>query len=1264
MCHFRDVCQRESEASGSPQGTDRRYHQCWCCQCYSRRDTTARHGSSSARAAPTLVDPNEAEKEVHRLQGHAVFRSWCRHCVRGRGCEAAHSSSSSSSPGTAISTSTSRPTHPSIVPLQRPANRLPPSGARFEEGYYLGFADGTSESYILTTTGVVKSRTLRRRPLSEQWDAKLLEIDGISVLQPNGVHPGETHIGIRALVRCEPVLGEPPLFAEPPDRSARRTQLVRSDFRTHGFTLGCPGCDIISSGSGSEARHNKAGRERMEAILITTEEGQRRLEQASERINQYHERMSERLVKRGRTENNAQETSNTSIPDTSIPDRDVPVADVPVAPTLGNNVAPGSVVLDSTAASSAASTNVLMERATAPKRKRSGDDDDDVAAMGEISVPPAIAPPSLESGGSHPSNKRTAEVTTEELDDGMTDMLLIHSGESHVRGQGAVCEVYSPPRVATHAAAQGMGPGWSLDLTTVDSQGRIWDFDDECCRQRARDLVHKTRPLLLIGSPMCTYFSTLQNLHKGRVSSKEFQREFKRACRHLAFVFELYELQVQGGRYFLHEHPASASSWKQKVVVDFIARHLELYAVTSHMCQFGMFAKGEQGDGPVLKPTRWLTNSPCIASALDVKCPRDHDHVHLVSNRAKGAAIYPPALCRAIIKGFAEQLKVDSVQDADTKKRDAPAFSLDILQVDSDDTGAVPAEDPDDLEDWTASDDVRGGVLPVAEVKRARQREVQYLKDRKVYAYSTWREALRKTGKRPLRLKWIDTNKGDTQNFNVRSRLVCTEIRRKGTESIFSATPPLETLRALISKAASEDPKGVSDPLKILLIDVSRAHFYADATRDVYIELPAEDPRSQDGVSCGKLLKTMYGTLDAAEHWAEHYAGVLRDAGFRQGKASPCHFYHAAHDVWILVHGDDFFCVGRKAGLQHVHKTLAAEYELKIQTIGPQPGDDKSMKVLGRIIIYTSGGIECEADPAGHLEVVEALGMSTAKPVTTTGIRDSPPDGLTAKELQLRRLLPSTPEDMPEFELLSGDQLQQYQSLAAKLNYYSLDRPDVQFAVKELMRKLSRPDAEDWGNLKRTTRYLLGAQRAVASYPWQTLDKVLTVYTDSDHAGCPYTRKSTMGGLIAWGRHFLKGWSRTMSILALSSGEAELGAVTKACAEALGLQALLSDFDTDVKLEVHSDATAAIGICKRNGLGRVRHLAVADLWVQQRVKLGHVRLFKLPGTQNPSDVLTKYRSRSGTFELLSKIGFTLADGRPGIAPTRTAFVVGTRLESE
>ena len=84
----------------------------------------------------------------------------------------------------------------------------------------------------------------------------------------------------------------------------------------------------------------------------------------------------------------------------------------------------------------------------------------------------------------------------------------------------------------------------------------------------------------------------------------------------------------------------------------------------------------------------------------------------------------------------------------------------------------------------------------------------------------------------------------------------------------------------------------------------------------------------------------------------------------------------------------------------------------------------------------------------------------------------------------------------------AGEQLQKYQTLAAKLNYFSMDRPDLLYSVKELMRKLSRPSEDDWGKLKRCARYLLTVPRMVIQYPWSALSDTLCIYTDADHAGC------------------------------------------------------------------------------------------------------------------------------------------------------------------
>ena len=108
----------------------------------------------------------------------------------------------------------------------------------------------------------------------------------------------------------------------------------------------------------------------------------------------------------------------------------------------------------------------------------------------------------------------------------------------------------------------------------------------------------------------------------------------------------------------------------------------------------------------------------------------------------------------------------------------------------------------------------------------------------------------------------------------------------------------------------------------------------------------------------------------------------------------------------------------------------------------------------------------------------------------------------------------------------------------------------------------------------------------------------------------------------------------------------------KGAAEGLGVQSALADFGIQVSLEVHSDATAAIGICKRQGLGRVRHLATADLWVQQKVRSKELKLFKLPGRDNPSDLMTKYKTSPETNRFLSMMGICSLSGRAAIAPDR------------
>eukprot|EP00969_Alexandrium_andersonii_P212895 9401252-Alexandrium_andersonii.AAC.1 len=92
------------------------------------------------------------------------------------------------------------------------------------------------------------------------------------------------------------------------------------------------------------------------------------------------------------------------------------------------------------------------------------------------------------------------------------------------------------------------------------------------------------------------------------------------------------------------------------------------------------------------------------------------------------------------------------------------------------------------------------------------------------------------------------------------------------------------------------------------------------------------------------------------------------------------------------------------------------------------------------------------------------------------------------------------------------------------------------------------------------------------------------------------------------GQHTIKPGSTTQKTIALSSGEAELAGIVKGAAEGPGLVAIAHDLGFSSSLQVCPYSSAAIGICRRAGVGRVRHLAVGQLWVQERVWSGDLEL--------------------------------------------------------
>ena len=298
--------------------------------------------------------------------------------------------------------------------------------------------------------------------------------------------------------------------------------------------------------------------------------------------------------------------------------------------------------------------------------------------------------------------------------------------------------------------------------------------------------------------------------------------------------------------------------------------------------------------------------------------------------------------------------------------------------------------------------------------------------------------------------------------------------------------------------------------------------------------------------------------------------------------------------------------------------------------VGPDASDTKEITVLNRVIRWTSKGLEYEPDPRHAELLIEQLALHGCKSLSTPGVKDG--------EESLS-------------EPLSPSDASLYRSMTARANYLAQDRPDVCFAVKELARHMSSPSQRDWERLKHLGRYLRGRPRLVQLFAWQRTAEIVTANADSDWAGCKETRRSTSGGTLKLGSHLVRHWSSTQATIALSSGEAEYAALVKAAGIMLGFRNMLRDAGADASLSLECDSSAAIGVASRNGLGKLRHLDVHLLWLQQHIRNRTVTLIKVEGPKNVADVLTKHVKREVLDEHVRALRLRDLEGRAESAPS-------------
>ena len=502
-----------------------------------------------------------------------------------------------------------------------------------------------------------------------------------------------------------------------------------------------------------------------------------------------------------------------------------------------------------------------------------------------------------------------------------------------------------------------------------------------------------------------------------------------------------------------------------------------------------------------------------------------------------------------------------------------------------------------------------------------------------------------------IKTRWLDINKGDSVMMNLRSRLVGCEFAKEKRDDLFAATPPLESLRMIAAICASNQNSAKPEENFIIMAnDVSRAYFYAPTTRAIYIEIPQEDWETGDELRVAKLNLSLYGTRDAAKNWAKKYTDVMIGIGFERGLASPCNFLHHDRRISVTIHGDDYTSTGTERDLKWFEEELRRNFEIKTELLGPnRTRHQQEVRVLNRVLGWTEAGLTFEADQR-HAEIlINELGVRGCKPVSTPGARDDVGKA-SVVSINDAGAVENNDDEGTAGPLLTGHEATRFRALTARAKYLAQDRVDIQFAVKEIARRMATPRRGDMLLLKRLARYLVGAPRAVYTFPWQSMATCLEVCVDSDWAGCRGTRRSTSGGVVSWGNHVLKSWATTQATVALSSAEAELYSLVKGAAQALGMMAVGRDLGVCLEARIHTDASAALGIIQRQGLGKLRHISTQFLWIQDKARSGELEVVKIPGKDNPADVLTKNVPAEILERHMRSLGVWISSDRAGSAP--------------
>ncbi|GJU61792.1 putative RNA-directed DNA polymerase, partial [Tanacetum coccineum] len=476
----------------------------------------------------------------------------------------------------------------------------------------------------------------------------------------------------------------------------------------------------------------------------------------------------------------------------------------------------------------------------------------------------------------------------------------------------------------------------------------------------------------------------------------------------------------------------------------------------------------------------------------------------------------------------------------------------------------------------------------------------------------TWTLVPRASNTNAVDGKWVYRLKRDKNGVIARykARFVAKGFRQQpGIDFHETFIPVIKstTIRTVLSLAVTNDW-----PLRQL--DIQNAFLHENLKEQVYMKQPQGfiDPQQPNHVCF--LHMSLYGLKQTLRAWFKCLSKVLFDLGFKGSKTDPSLFIYSRGDtlLYILVYVDDIIVTGNNKGT--------------IDNIICQLGSAFALKDLGPLNYFL--GIEIVPHVSGILlsqkkyilELLQSAGLSNCNPVSSPMV--------TSSSLSL--------DDSTAFS-----NPVKYRQVVGSLQYVTLSRPDIAFAVNKVCQYMHAPTENHWSAVKRILRYLHGTVehgmlirrssgstlQAFTDVLWKgNPDTSLEAFSDADWAGDSDDRRSTGGFAIYLGSNLISWTARKQRTVSRSSTEAEYKALADTVAELTWLQALLNE------LGIRSSSTPILW-CDNLGAtylsanpifhARTKHVEIDYHFVREKVAQGDLRVQHISTPDQIADIFTK-----------------------------------------